>query len=305
MAVNGIELAVGQKWRTRDGNTTMIVVHHPAYAQPWGVSEGSRLSDDGRVYSGGHDTRMDLIQLLEKAPAFAPTETLAEAFAAEGKKTEDALRAGVTQLADDLICVEREIAARPELAAPYGGQGGDEFQVGVQFKQTHVFQLSVGDEVTLTEAGLVLIVTDLHGGHTDHQYQGVAEGSPHRVAFSNSDVFSFRPNSPLQPTAELPVGLVEPPVSAPDILDAAAGHLRDRAASYDKPEGERSMAQTVAIFNLHHGTEITEAQGWHFMQVLKDVRTFTNPAKPHRDSIEDAVSYAALKGEALLGATHG
>ena len=107
-------------------------------------------------------------------------------------------------------------------------------------------------------------------------------------------------NDKTQPRTALPDGLSETPPSAPDILDAAAGHLRDRAATNDKPEGERSMAQTVAIFNLHHGTSLTAAQGWHFMQVLKDVRTFTNTVKPHRDSIEDGVSYAALKGEALL-----
>lgn len=90
------------------------------------------------------------------------------------------------------------------------------------------------------------------------------------------------------------------PTSAPDLLEAAAGHMRDRAATYDKPEGERSMAQTVAIFNLHHGAALTEAQGWHFMQILKDVRLFTNVAQPHRDSCEDGVAYSALKAEALL-----
>lgn len=88
--------------------------------------------------------------------------------------------------------------------------------------------------------------------------------------------------------------------SAPAILDAAAGHMRDRAATYDKPEGERSMAQTVDIFNKFHGTSISETQGWHFMQILKDVRLFANVAEPHRDSIDDGVAYAALKGESLL-----
>lgn len=87
---------------------------------------------------------------------------------------------------------------------------------------------------------------------------------------------------------------------APDLLDAAAGHMRDRAATYDKPEGERSMAQTVAVFNQFHGTALTEAQGWHFMQILKDVRLFANPTNPHRDSVEDGVAYSALKGEAIL-----
>ena len=88
--------------------------------------------------------------------------------------------------------------------------------------------------------------------------------------------------------------------TAPDLLGAAAKHMRDRAATYDKPEGERSMAQTVAVFNQFHGTALTEAQGWHFMQILKDVRLFANPANPHRDSVEDGVAYSALKGEAIL-----
>lgn len=48
------------------------------------------------------------------------------------------------------------------------------------------------------------------------------------------------------------------PNRASDILDAAAGHMRDRAATFDKPEGERSMAQTVAIFNQFHGAGMTE-----------------------------------------------
>lgn len=86
--------------------------------------------------------------------------------------------------------------------------------------------------------------------------------------------------------------------TAPDLLDAAACHLRDRADTYDKPEGERSMAKTVAIFNLHHGTTLTEAQGWHLLQILKDVRLFTR-ANYHADSAEDCIAYAALKAEAM------
>lgn len=97
------------------------------------------------------------------------------------------------------------------------------------------------------------------------------------------------------PTSPVPTS-----TSAPELLDAAAGHMRDRAATYDKPEGERSMAQTVSVFNQFHGTSLTEAQGWHFMQILKDVRLFANPANPHRDSVEDGVAYSALKGEAIL-----
>lgn len=85
---------------------------------------------------------------------------------------------------------------------------------------------------------------------------------------------------------------------ADEILTAAAQHMRDRAATYDKPGGERSMAQTVAIFNQFHGTSLTEAQGWHMMQILKDVRLFARPGY-HADSAEDCTAYSALKAEAM------
>ena len=96
---------------------------------------------------------------------------------------------------------------------------------------------------------------------------------------------------------EMPVGMLDSPVSAPALLTAAAKHMNDRAATYDKPEGERSMVQTVAVFEAHHGIKLTEAQGWHFMQVLKDVRLFTRETY-HADSAEDCIAYAALKAEA-------
>lgn len=92
-------------------------------------------------------------------------------------------------------------------------------------------------------------------------------------------------------------GLDVQPVNACSVLNAAADHLNARAVTYDKPEGERSMAQTVAVFNLFHDCNMTEAQGWHFMQILKDVRLFTRDGY-HADSGEDGVSYAALKCEA-------
>lgn len=87
------------------------------------------------------------------------------------------------------------------------------------------------------------------------------------------------------------------PVQATAVLSEARQHMLDRAATYDKPEGERSMAQTVAVFNAFHGTNMSEAQGWHFQQILKDVRLFTRPGY-HADSAEDCVAYAALKAEA-------
>ena len=94
-----------------------------------------------------------------------------------------------------------------------------------------------------------------------------------------------------------------PAPTAPAILEAAAGHMRDRAATYDNPEGERSMARAVQAFNAIAGKNLTTAEGWLFMAVLKQVRAFQNPGKPHRDSLEDLTAYAALLAEEMLGGT--
>lgn len=88
-----------------------------------------------------------------------------------------------------------------------------------------------------------------------------------------------------------------PATYAPTILEAAAKHMRDRAATYDKPEGERSMGKTVAAFNAVTGRDLSEHEGWLLMVLLKAVRS-EQRADPHTDSIEDLVAYAALYGEA-------
>ena len=91
----------------------------------------------------------------------------------------------------------------------------------------------------------------------------------------------------------------QPAQSAPDLLNAAAGHMRDRAATYDKPEGERSMASAVAAFNAQTGRDLSESEGWLLLGNLKLVRDRQRNL-PHRDSIEDGIAYFALHGEARL-----
>lgn len=83
--------------------------------------------------------------------------------------------------------------------------------------------------------------------------------------------------------------------TANEILTTAAGHLQDRAATYDRPEGERSMGATVAAFTAVTGVSMTEEQGWLFMVLLKAVRTQQGG---HRgDNYEDGAAYFALAGE--------
>jgi hypothetical protein len=81
------------------------------------------------------------------------------------------------------------------------------------------------------------------------------------------------------------------------ILAQAAFHISERAKTYDKPEGERSMSATVQAFNAITGHNLTEAQGWLFMALLKAVRAFQREGY-HADSVEDMAAYVALMGEA-------
>lgn len=90
-----------------------------------------------------------------------------------------------------------------------------------------------------------------------------------------------------------------PENTAHDFLERAGKHMADRAATYDKPEGERSMGKTVAAFNAITGRDLSESEGWLLMSVLKMVRD-RQRANPHIDSIEDNIAYAALYGEARL-----
>lgn len=87
--------------------------------------------------------------------------------------------------------------------------------------------------------------------------------------------------------------------SAADILKAALGHMEDRAATYDKPEGERSMPATVAAFNALTGHQLTAEQGWLFMTVLKLCRTQQGGFRA--DNYEDGSAYFALMGEQAAG----
>lgn len=90
-------------------------------------------------------------------------------------------------------------------------------------------------------------------------------------------------------------------ILAEEFLLEARNTMLDRARQYDttgKPE--RSMANVVAMFNILHEQNLTEAQGWSFMELLKMVRSFKktpfNEAKA--DSIIDGISYTSLRGEA-------
>lgn len=84
--------------------------------------------------------------------------------------------------------------------------------------------------------------------------------------------------------------------NANSILNAAEQHMEERAATYDKPQGERSMRSTVDAFSAITGHHLSEEQGWLFMQLLKAVRSQQGAYRA--DSYEDGAAYVALAGEA-------
>ena len=90
--------------------------------------------------------------------------------------------------------------------------------------------------------------------------------------------------------------------SAPEILEAALKHMQDRAVTYDNPEGERSIPNVVAMFNIATGRDLTPEEGWLFQVLLKIVRA--NQGDFKLDNFEDMVAYAALYGEEAANGTN-
>ena len=75
-----------------------------------------------------------------------------------------------------------------------------------------------------------------------------------------------------------------------DAINEIEEMLVNRGKGYDKGQ-ERSMEATVTAFNAVTGLELTEAQGWQFMMMLKMVRE----NRQHKDdNILDLACYGAL-----------
>lgn len=85
-------------------------------------------------------------------------------------------------------------------------------------------------------------------------------------------------------------------MKAPQFLQAGLDAMQQRAATYDKPEGERSMGATVEAFRAITGHDISEEAGWLFMAILKAVRS--QQGNYSADSYVDGAAYFGLAGEA-------
>jgi hypothetical protein len=79
MAVNGIEIQVGQTWKLRGGGFTKIESNYRADmgdSFPWIVSSGDSITDAGRQYAM-RKTPNDLVELIS-GPGFAATPPTVE-----------------------------------------------------------------------------------------------------------------------------------------------------------------------------------------------------------------------------------
>lgn len=94
-------------------------------------------------------------------------------------------------------------------------------------------------------------------------------------------------------------GPVSTPEKAHTFLEEASTVMKQRAALRDKPEGERSMESIVKTFNALAGKDLTEAEGWEFMILLKMVRG--RQGKYNRDDYVDGSAYFGLLGECKSG----
>ena len=78
-------------------------------------------------------------------------------------------------------------------------------------------------------------------------------------------------------------------------LDEASSVMKQRAELRDAADGERSMECIVKTFNALTGRNLTTAEGWEFMILLKMVRG--RQGKFNADDYVDGAAYFSLLGE--------
>ena len=143
--------------------------------------------------------------------------------------------------------------------------------------------------VYTTPSGGRLYRITVQGGRVVH-----AESVPNPLAeeptdYRVGDVSDFPPPAPQPPHAS-------------DVLKELNETLVERGRQYNRSGEERSMARVVEAFNIITGKQLTEIEGWMFMEVLKNVRYCSNPDTLHYDSALDCAAYAVLKAEAVAKA---
>ena len=87
--------------------------------------------------------------------------------------------------------------------------------------------------------------------------------------------------------------------SAQQWLEKAIDVQKERGKNYDKNE-ERSAGKVADIFNILRDKDLTEADVFLILQILKQVRYCQHFDNPHEDSLLDNIAYASLFAEAAM-----
>lgn len=178
--------------------------------------------------------------------------------------------------------------------SPHTMRAAWDFLMEPEVLQTRTF--TDADQVTWRQVGDNLVESEETDEYFSMQLRRRSDGKIERRAIDGDwccadDIFEA-----LIPSTKPEISTAVAPQSAADFLNAALGHMVDRAATYDRPQGERSMGNCVAAFNQLTGHQLTEEQGWLFMALLKITRT--QQGKYRADNYEDLAAYAGLAGEA-------
>jgi hypothetical protein len=83
--------------------------------------------------------------------------------------------------------------------------------------------------------------------------------------------------------------------AAHTFLNEAARVMEKRAQLRDTPAGERTAAKIAKVFNALTGHNISEADAWQFLVILKLVRA--RSGNYNRDDYVDLAAYSGLLGE--------
>lgn len=85
-----------------------------------------------------------------------------------------------------------------------------------------------------------------------------------------------------------------------DYLNECVSVQKQRGAQYDSTgKGERSFRACSNAYNAITGNNLKGSDICLILQILKDVRQYSDPTRLHEDSILDKVSYASLHAEEL------
>lgn len=87
--------------------------------------------------------------------------------------------------------------------------------------------------------------------------------------------------------------------TAVDLLNEGKEILAQRGEEYESDGSqERSFPQVAIAFNAITGHELKGSEIALMLQILKDVRQWSQD-RLHEDSVIDGINYSALKGELL------